>query len=131
MMSRDGFSMCVCVCTIQNYENHFILNDNLSLSLSRCQSQQDQLENVLEECETLRLESEEALKVTRSVERENKRLKVLCGDLGRQVKTLLKECEEARGGVASTSHDWSHDISSDDITTSSQVGNNLNYYQKY
>lgn len=121
----------MCVCTIQNYENHFIFNDNLSHSLFsiRCQSQQDKLENVLEECETLRLESEEALKVTRSVERENKRLKVLCGDLGRQVKTLLKECEEARGGVASTSHDWSHDISSDDITTSSQVGNDLNFHQ--
>lgn len=119
------------MCAIQNYENYFIFNDNLSHSLFsiRCQSQQDKLENVLEECETLRLESEEALKVTRSVERENKRLKVLCGDLGRQVKTLLKECEEARGGVASTSHDWSHDISSDDITTSSQVGNDLNFHK--
>ena len=124
--------VCVCVCAIQNYENYFIFNDNLSRSLFsiRCQSQQDKLENVLEECETLRLESEEALKVTRSVERENKRLKVLSGDLGRQVKTLLKECEEARGGVASTSHNWSHDISSDDITTSSQVGNDLNFHQK-
>ena len=39
-------------------------------------------------------------------------------------QVLLKECEEARGGVASTSllsHDLSHDISSGDISSSSQV----------
>lgn len=87
----------------------------------RCQAQQDQITGLLEEFETVRLESEESIKFSRSLERENKRLKTLSGDLGRQVKVLLKEVEEARGGVASTSHDWSHDLSSDDVTSSSQV----------
>lgn len=39
-------------------------------------------------------------------------------------QVLLKECEEARGGVASTSllsHELPHDISSGDISSSSQV----------
>ena len=35
------------------------------------------------------------------------------------LQVLLKECEEARGGVASTS--MSHDLSSGDISSSSQV----------
>lgn len=76
---------------------------------------------VYQECQTLRMESEEAIKQSRIIERENKRLKMLTGDLGRQVQILLKECEEARGGVVSSSHDQSHDISSDDISSSSQV----------
>ena len=50
---------------------------------------------VCQECETLRTESEEAIKQFRITERENKRLKSLTADLGRQVQTLLKECEEA------------------------------------
>ena len=76
---------------------------------------------VYQECETLRVESEEAIRQSRISERENKRLKTLTGDLGRQVQVLLKECEEARGGVVSSSHDQSHDISSHDISSSSQV----------
>ena len=67
------------------------------------------------------MESEEAVRQSRVTERENKRLKTLTGDLGRQVQILLKECEEARGGVVSSSHDQSHDISSHDISSSSQV----------
>ena len=74
-----------------------------------------------QECETLRMESEEAMQQFRLTDRENKRLKSLTGDLRRQVQTLLKECEEARGGVVTSSHDQSHDISSHDISTSSQV----------
>ena len=74
-----------------------------------------------QECETLRMESEEALQQFRLTDRENKRLKSLTGDLRRQVQTLLKECEEARGGVVTSSHDLSRDISSHDISTSSQV----------
>ena len=76
---------------------------------------------VCQECETLRAESEEAIKQSRITERENKRLKTLTADLGRQVQTLLKECEEARGGMVSSSHDQSHDISSHDISSSAQV----------
>ena len=67
------------------------------------------------------MESEEALKHSRMTERENKRLKTLIGDLRRQVQVLLRECEEARGSVVNSSHDQSHDISSDDISSSSQV----------
>ena len=76
---------------------------------------------VYQECETLRVEAEEAIRQSRISERENKRLKTLTGDLGRQVQVLLKECEEARGGMVSSSHDQSHDISSHDISSSSQV----------
>lgn len=76
---------------------------------------------VYQECETLRTESEEAIKQSRITERENKRLKSLTADLGRQVQMLLKECEEARGGVVSSSHDQSRDISSHDISSSAQV----------
>ena len=76
---------------------------------------------VSQECETLRMESEEALQQFRMTERENKRLATLTSDLRRQVQVLLKECEEARGGVVSSSHDQSHDISSRDISSSSQV----------
>ena len=43
-------------------------------------------------------------------------------DLSRQVKMLLCECEAVRGSVVLTSHDDSADISSTDITRSSQVG---------
>ena len=75
----------------------------------------------VQECEMLRVESEDAVKQSRITERENKRLKLLTSDLGRQVQVLLKECEEARGGVVSSSHDQSHDISSHDISSSSQV----------
>ena len=78
---------------------------------------QQQMEGMLEECEVLRIEVEEGRKVEREKERENQRLSALTADLSRQVKTLLRECEEARGGVASTSHD----ISSTDITSSHQV----------
>ena len=43
---------------------------------------------VYQECETLRMESEESLKQSRMTERENKRLKSLTGDLGRQVRVF-------------------------------------------
>ena len=67
------------------------------------------------------MESEEAVKQYRLTERENRRLKTLTSDLGRQVQVLLKECDQARGGVVSSSHDRSHDVSSHDISSSSQV----------
>ena len=89
---------------------------------TKCATLQNKVEEVLEENDTLRLESEESVKVSRSMERENKRLQDLCGDLGKQVRVLLKECEEARGGVvSSTSYDWTKDVSSDSVSSSSQV----------
>ncbi len=79
---------------------------------------QNKMEMIAEESETLRLEAEESLKFSRVIERENKRLKTLTGDLSRQVRTLLQECEEARGGVASTYHTMSFDS---EVSSSSQV----------
>ena len=86
-----------------------------------CEEQQNKIENVVDECESFRQEAEETIKHSRSLERENKRLKNLTGDLGRQVQLLLKECEEARGGVASSSHAMLQDVVSDSVTSSSQV----------
>lgn len=71
----------------------------------------------------LRLESDDASRQSTLQEKENARLKKLVGDLSKQVKVLLQECEEARGG-RKPSHDaemTSHDISSDDVSSSSEV----------
>lgn len=91
------------------------------LAVKHCSDLQQKLESVIEECDLMRLEGEDEIKNLRASERENKRLQALISDLGRQVRVLLKECEEARGGIVSTSHDWSRDLSSDDITSSSHV----------
>jgi len=71
----------------------------------------------------LRLESDDANRQSKLQEKENDRLKKLVGDLSKQVKVLLQECEEARGG-GDRSHDTemgSHDISSGDVSSSSEV----------
>ena len=44
------------------------------------------MNSTFEECETLRLESEDAVRDAKTRERENKRLKQLTSDLGRQVQ---------------------------------------------
>ena len=44
------------------------------------------LNSMFEECESLRLESEDSVKQAKIKERENQRLKQLTADLGRQVK---------------------------------------------
>ena len=49
------------------------------------------LNALFEECETLRLESEDSVRQRRATERENSRLKTLVGDLGRQVKVCVWE----------------------------------------
>ena len=71
----------------------------------------------------LRLESDDASRQSQLQEKENDRLKKLVGDLSRQVKVLLQECEEARGG-GDGSHDAemaSHDVNSGDVSSSSEV----------
>lgn len=80
---------------------------------------QKKMEDIVEDSETLRVEAEESLKYSRSIERENKRLKLLTGDLSKQVKALLVECEEARGGVASTS--YASFTTSEEVSSSSEV----------
>ena len=44
------------------------------------------LNGMFEECESLRLESEDSVKQAKIKERENQRLRQLTADLGRQVK---------------------------------------------
>ena len=46
------------------------------------------LNSMFEECESLRLESEDSVKQAKIKERENQRLKQLTADLGRQVKVI-------------------------------------------
>ena len=55
------------------------------------------LNGMFEECESLRLESEDSVKETKIKERENQRLRQLTADLGRQVKVRrLKGFLESR-----------------------------------
>ena len=71
----------------------------------------------------LRLESDDVSRQSKLQEKENDRLKKLVGDLSKQVKVLLQESEVARGDGAG-SHDadmTSHDISSGDVSSSSEV----------
>ena len=53
-------------------------------------------------------------------QRDAQRLKQQTVDLGRQVKYLLKELEEARGGRVTTVHDDA-DLSSGEVSSSSQI----------
>ena len=109
------------------------LRRDYDFAVENCTGLQQKLESVVEECDLMRLEGEDSIKNLRASEREKKRLQALVSDLGRQVRVLLTECEEARGGVVSTSHDWSRDLSSDDITSSSQVrsahGGDCGYFE--
>ena len=71
----------------------------------------------------LRLETDDASRQSKLQEKENDRLKKLVSDLSKQVKMLLQECEEARGS-GDESRDaemMSHDISSGDVSSSSEV----------
>ncbi|XP_020609857.1 nucleoprotein TPR-like isoform X1 [Orbicella faveolata] len=64
---------------------------------------------------------EEATKKSEHLKRENDRLRNLSADLSQQVQVLLKECEEARGGVVSSETVSMHPMSSAEVTSSSQV----------
>ncbi|XP_064382187.1 nucleoprotein TPR-like isoform X2 [Halichondria panicea] len=93
-------------------------------SVHTVSSLNQKLDALMDECESLRLEGDDSVRQYRGTLREKERLKALTTDLGRQVKILLKECEEARGGVASSSmvsHDYHMDVSSSDISSSSQM----------
>ena len=63
----------------------------------------------------MRLEADDDNRQSKLQEKENDQLKKLVTDLSKQVKVLLQECEEARGGMIS----W--DISSSDVSSSSEV----------
>lgn len=55
-------------------------------AVSNCNQLTTKLNTLFEECETLRLESEDSVRQSRANERENARLKQLVNDLGRQIK---------------------------------------------
>lgn len=56
-----------------------------------CQQLSQKLNGMFEECESMRLESEDARRNANADKRENERLKQLCNDLGRQVKVSRYE----------------------------------------
>ncbi|CAH3021550.1 unnamed protein product [Porites evermanni] len=78
------------------------------------------LDTALVENEESKVYADEAFKKNEHLKRENDRLRNLSGDLSQQVQVLLKECEEARGGVVS-SESGMHPMSSAEVTSSSQV----------
>ncbi|KAJ7387985.1 hypothetical protein OS493_040594, partial [Desmophyllum pertusum] len=78
------------------------------------------LDSALVENEESKVFAEEAAKKSEHLKRENDRLRNLSADLSQQVQVLLKECEEARGGVVS-SEPRLHPMSSTEVTSSSQV----------
>ncbi|XP_048581842.1 nucleoprotein TPR isoform X2 [Nematostella vectensis] len=64
------------------------------------------------ENEKLLVSSEDARKMSNHLRRENERLKTSITDLSQQVQVLLKECEEARGGLVSTTEESVAEVSS-------------------
>ena len=54
--------------------------------------------------------------------REEKRLRTLCVDLSQQVRILLKEVEEARGGVVSSTTDQVKLFAEGDALNTSSAG---------
>ena len=57
--------------------------------LTNCNQLTNKLNTLFEECESLRLESDESMRQAKATDRENARLKELAGDLGRQVKVHM------------------------------------------
>ncbi|XP_028412966.1 nucleoprotein TPR-like isoform X2 [Dendronephthya gigantea] len=98
----------------KDYEGSLITIDKLTLKL----------EDAMKEMEKYSMETSEAVQKSEHLRRENERMKVLTADLASQVKVLLKECEEARGSVVSTTSsivldDLAH--SHDEVSSSSEV----------
>ncbi|CAH3109789.1 unnamed protein product [Pocillopora meandrina] len=78
------------------------------------------LDSALVENEESKVIADEATKTSGHLKRENDRLRNLSADLSQQVQVLLKECEEARGGVVSSELSLTP-MSSAEVTSSSQV----------
>lgn len=77
-------------------------------------------EVVMQEFDQLRLKADDCKRRSGQLERENKGLKQQCTDLGQQVRMLLKEVEEARGGHVFLASEESA-VSDTEISSSSQV----------
>ncbi|XP_071835519.1 nucleoprotein TPR-like isoform X3 [Apostichopus japonicus] len=78
------------------------------------------LDAALLECEQQRVTADEAERRRSHVMREKERLKQQTVDLGQQVRVLLREVHEVRGGPI-TSEEFEPGVSSSDVTSSSQV----------
>ncbi|XP_074635323.1 nucleoprotein TPR-like isoform X3 [Acropora palmata] len=94
----------------KDYEQALHSVDQLSMRLNSALAKN-------EECKG---QAEEAVRKSEHLRRENERLRTLSADLSQQVQVLLKECEEARGGVVS-SEERAQPMSSTEVTSSSQV----------
>ena len=68
------------------------LRRNYDSTLQDCEQVTQKLNAMFEECELLRMESEDAVREGKTHERENKRLKQLTADLGRQVQVCVCVC---------------------------------------
>ena len=62
------------------------LRRDYDMTLQNCEQLSQKLTAAFEECEMLRVESEDAVKEAKTDKRENQRLKQLTSDLGRQVQ---------------------------------------------
>ncbi|CAH1255215.1 TPR [Branchiostoma lanceolatum] len=88
-------------------------------SLQTINKLSQKLDTTALECEQLRAEVDDSRRRTSQLTRENERLSTRTVDLSQQVRVLLKEVEEARGGhVASGEAEVSSSV---DVATSSQV----------
>jgi len=81
----------------------------------------EKFENAMAECDKYRLKYEDLVREADFTERERDRMKTLCGDLGQQVRVLIKEVEEARGGMISNDYLDPPILSSNTVSSSSQV----------
>ncbi|XP_065184062.1 nucleoprotein TPR-like [Sycon ciliatum] len=74
------------------------------------------------ECERLRQEADDSVRLSSQLKRENARMEVRCKDTSQQVRVLLREVEQARGGLSTTSaFDTTLSQINDDVTSSDEV----------
>ncbi|XP_065056789.1 nucleoprotein TPR-like isoform X2 [Rhopilema esculentum] len=95
----------------EDYENALKTIENLTAKF----------DDAMNECERSQSEKDDYARKADFTKRENERMNRLCIDLSQQVRVLLKEVEEARGGVVSTEYKVPELISSDKVSSSSQV----------
>jgi nucleoprotein TPR len=95
----------------REFEEALQMNEHLS----------EKLREAVAECENRSGETEKAVREVGFLRRENSRAMEQVADLGHQVQVLLKECEEARGGLSTTtgpSLSWEEN---QNVSSSSQV----------
>lgn len=96
----------------ESYEHAVKTIQNMSLKM----------EENIKECHRMKTEHGELERNLSFHKREEKRLRTLCVDLSQQVRVLLKEVEEARGGIVSSSSDQTKLLSEGDALNTSSAG---------